>query len=102
MFPVYDKGKHLLPEVGRGIKAYEGALPKVAPRTLRPRARAPEDRPQRQESPRARAVDLQTRGRVDRTNFGEWLDRNIKTREGLRALLDVAFTTRSGPTTRTA
>jgi monoamine oxidase len=92
IFPVYDKGKNLL-EVGRGLKRYKGALPKVAPRTLLElgRARMKLDRSAKKVPTHAPWTSRHA-AEWDRANLGEWLDKHIKTREG-RTLLDTAFTT---------
>jgi monoamine oxidase len=91
IFPVYDQGRHLL-DVGRGIKRYKGALPKVAPRTLLElgRARMRIDRSARK-VPSDAPWTSKHAAEWDRTSIGDWLDKHVSTREG-RTLLDAAFT----------
>jgi monoamine oxidase len=92
IFPVYDRGAHLL-ELERGVRSYRGKLPRVRPLTLLDlgRARWRIDRSAKRvpttapwQAPRAREWDI--------TDFGAWLDANVRTREG-RSLLHAAFTT---------
>jgi monoamine oxidase len=92
LFPVYDRGAHLL-ELGRGIRSYRGKLPRVGPLALLDigRARMRMDRSARQVPTTAPWTARRAR-EWDTTNFGEWLDANVRTEDG-RALLGAAFTT---------
>jgi monoamine oxidase len=92
LFPVYDRGAHLL-ELGRGVRSYRGKLPRVRPLALLDigRARMRMDRSARQVPTTAPWTARRAR-EWDSTNFGEWLDANVRTEDG-RALLGAAFTT---------
>lgn len=92
LFPVYDRGAHLL-ELGRGVRSYRGKLPRVRPLTLLDigRARMRMDRSARQ-VPTALPWTARRAREWDTTNFGAWLEANVRTADG-RALLGAALTT---------
>ena len=92
VFPVYDRGAHLL-ELQRGVRRYRGNVPRVRARTLVDLARARWRIDRRAKQVTAAAPWEASNAREwDGTTFGSWLDENVRTREG-RSLLDAGITT---------
>jgi monoamine oxidase len=92
LFPVYDRGAHLL-ELEKGARRYRGSIPRLGPRALLDlgRARFRLDRRARRVS-NAQPWKAPEAEAWDEVSFGAWMDANVRTRDG-RSLLDVAVTT---------
>jgi monoamine oxidase len=90
MFPVNDRGLHLL-ELDGGMRRYRGDVPRLGPRTLLDLARARRriDRYSKR-VPAAAPWDAPDAREWDETTFEMWLDGNVRTRDA-RSLLDAAI-----------